>query len=49
MQVQSLGWEDPLKEEMANTPVSCLENPMGREAWPATVHGATKSQTRLNN
>ena len=26
---------------------SCLENPMGRGAWRATVHGVTKSQTRL--
>ena len=26
---------------------SCLENPMGRGAWWATVHGITKSQTRL--
>ena len=24
---------------------SCLENSMGRGAWLATVHGATKSQT----
>ena len=24
---------------------SCLENPMGREAWRATVHGVTKSWT----
>ena len=24
---------------------SCLENPMDRGAWRATVHGATKSQT----
>ena len=24
---------------------SCLENPMDRGAWPATVHGITKSQT----
>ena len=24
---------------------SCLENPMDRGAWPATVHGVTKSQT----
>ena len=22
---------------------SCLENPMDREAWQATVHGVTKS------
>ena len=26
---------------------SCLENSMARGAWPATVHGATKSQTGL--
>ena len=26
---------------------SCLENPMDREAWWATVCGVTKSQTRL--
>jgi len=24
---------------------SCLENPMGRGAWRATVQGVTKSQT----
>ena len=28
---------------------SCLENPMDGEAWLATVHGVTKSQTRLSN
>ena len=26
---------------------SCLENPMNREAWQATVHGVTKRWTRL--
>ena len=26
---------------------SCLENPIDREAWWATVHRVTKSQTRL--
>ena len=26
---------------------SCLENLMDRGAWRATVHGVTKSQTRL--
>ena len=26
---------------------SCLENPMDREAWWATVHGVTKGQTQL--
>ena len=27
---------------------SCLENPMDREAWWATVYGITKSQTGLS-
>ena len=27
----------------------CLENPMDRGAWQATVHRITKSQTRLND
>ena len=27
---------------------SCLENPMDRGAWWATVHGVTQSWTRLN-
>ena len=26
---------------------SCLENPMDRDAWWATVHGVAKSQTWL--
>ena len=28
---------------------SCLENPMDRGAWPSAVHGATKSETGLND
>ena len=28
---------------------SCLENPMDRGAWGATVHGVTKSRTRLSD
>ena len=28
---------------------SCLENSMDRGAWRATVHGATKSWTRLSD
>ena len=28
-------------------PYSCLENPMDKRAWWATVHGVTKSRTRL--
>ena len=26
----------------------CLENPMGRGAWQATVHGVVKSRTQLD-
>ena len=28
---------------------SCLENPMGKGAWEATVHGVAKSRTRWSN
>ena len=28
---------------------SCLENPMDRGAWQATVHGVAKSRTRLRD
>ena len=44
MQVQFLGWEDPLEEVMA-TPLqySCLENPMDTGAWWATVHRVLKN------
>ena len=28
---------------------SCLENPMGRGAWWAAVHGVSKSGTRLSD
>ena len=28
---------------------SCLENPMDRAAWWATVHAVTKSQTQLSD
>ena len=28
---------------------SCLENPMDRGAWQATVHGIAKSQTQLSD
>ena len=33
--------EDPLEEGMA-LQYSCLENPVDRGAWWATVHGVTK-------
>ena len=45
-QVRPLGWKVPLKKGMAtHSSVLCLENPMDREAWWATVHGVEKSQT----
>ena len=49
-QVQSLGGEDSLEEEMA-TPLeySCLGNPMDRGTWWVTVHGVAKSWTRLSD
>ena len=41
--VQSLGWEDPLKKEMAaHSSILAWKNPMDREAWGATVHGGHK-------
>ena len=38
--VQSLGWEDPLEEEMAtHTSILTWRIPMDRGAWQATVRG----------
>ena len=57
--VRNTGWisglgRSPEKENCSPFPYSCLENPMDRGAWTAgsyvawaTVHGVTKSQTRL--
>ena len=38
-------------EEGNGTPLqdSCLENPMDRGAWWATIHGVTQSRTRLKD
>ena len=48
--VRSLGWEDPLRRKWQPTPVFLpWENPMDGEAWLATVHGVTKSQTQLSD
>ena len=41
--VRSLGQEDPLEKELAtHSKYSCLENPMERGAWWATIHGVRK-------
>ena len=42
-----LGWEDTLRRKYNPLQYSCLENPMDRGAWWATVHGVM-SQTRLS-
>ena len=47
MWVQSLGWKDPLEEEMATHSSIFLENPMDRGARQAIVHRVAKSQTQL--
>ena len=49
--VQSLSQEDPWVRKIPwkghGNPLhySCLENPMDRGAWQATVHGVTESDT----
>ena len=44
MQLQSLGWEDPLEKEMATySSILAWKNPMDRGAWQATVLGFPKS------
>ena len=39
---RSLGRDDILENPLQ---YSCLENPMDRGAWQATVHGVAKSRT----
>ena len=39
----------PQRRECLPTAVSLLENSMDTGAWWATVHGVTKSLTRLSN
>ena len=47
-QIRSLGWEKSLGGGHGNPlQYSCLENPMDRGAWWATVHVTTKIQTQL--
>ena len=49
IQVQSLGQEDPLKDEVAtHSSILVWEIPWTEELW-ALVHGVAKSQTWLNN
>ena len=44
------GWgRSPGGENGNSHQYPCLENPMDRGAWWATVHGVTETQTRLTN
>ena len=44
------GWGRSSREGNGNPPqYSSLENPMDRGAWWATVHGVSKSSTRLSD
>ena len=50
MQVQSLGWEDPLEKEMAiHSSILAWEIPWTEKPGRATVHGVRKSQTLLSD
>ena len=46
-----LAWRVPSPQEGNGKPLqsSCLESSMDRGAWWATVHGVTRSQTRLRD
>ena len=47
-QVRFLVWEDPPGKGIGNPlQYSCLENPMDRGAWWATVYEVPKSWTQL--
>ena len=44
--VRSLGWDDPLEEEIAiHSSTPAWENLMDRGAWWATIHGVAVSDT----
>ena len=48
--VQSLGWEDPLKESMAiHFSILAWRTPKDRGALWASVYGVEKSGTRLSD
>ena len=48
--VQSLGWgRSPGGGHGDLLQYSCLENPLDKGAWWATVHGITKNQTQLSD
>ena len=45
--VRSLGWENPLEEDMATySGILAWRIPMDRGAWQDTIHVVAKSHTR---
>ena len=48
--IQSLGWEDPLEEDMTtHSSIFAWGIPVDRGAWRAAVHGVIHSWTQLSD
>ena len=48
--VRSLGWKDPLEEEMAtHSSILAWRIPMDRGTWRGTIHSVSKSWTWLSD
>ena len=44
-----VGWHHQLNGQVIDSLGKLWELVMDREAWPAVIHGVTKSQTRLSD